>query len=73
MESGEDCGFAAEWRVKSEENQKRGRREQACLFRFEPLNVIPYSDFIKNRRNCSYPGTVKTVPYELTDLLRVKF
>ena len=59
-------------RVKSGDvHPKRGCRELACLFRLELLNVMLYFDFVKNRSICSYLGTVKTVPYELTVLLRV--
>ncbi|MGN0457024.1 MAG: hypothetical protein ACI4F2_09225 [Acutalibacteraceae bacterium] len=52
-------------------NVKRGCREQACLFRFEPMNVIPYSDFVEHCSKYAYPGTVKTVPYEHTATLRM--
>ena len=61
--------------MKSEELVSRLsiRRELACLFRLEPKSVILYSDFVEDCGKYAYPGTVKTVPYELTDLLRVKF
>ena len=36
-----------------------------------PKNVILYSDFVIHCSKYAYPGTVKTVPYELTDTLRV--
>ena len=44
--------------------RKRGCRELACLFRFEPQRMIFYSDFVECCSKYAYPGTVKTVPYE---------
>ena len=37
----------------------------------EPMNVILYPNFVEHSSNCVYPGTVMTVPYELSALLRV--
>ena len=42
--------------------RKRGCREPACLFRFEPQRMIFYSDFVECCSKYAYPGTVETVP-----------
>ena len=35
------------------------------------MNVIIYSDFVEHCSKYAYHGTVKTVPYELSVLIRV--